>query len=770
MILYECAVFEHCIIIPLMLLEKKVVSKNGIISMNVCNAVHENGTELFNQTILAESTSDDPNGESSQQAVQLPSAFPPGDPSGEIQDIQIDFEGNTVAVRFWYLDESLTSQGFFSVYEKDIGQQSWKLSATREIPIDEALLYGSSYMSMDGLGKTIAIGDDNGDKLLIYEKGPLANPWTLQTIINPPVVPGDFEPLFLFGRQPVLNSDGDILVTAGTSISYDYAVVYRKGEGSWKQEPFQLFSPGSALGATKLDYIGITAMDISGDGKYVVIACNTVISGDSDGSTNVILYKMDEATGRYGSPTQLFVDKGAFDLVDQVVINYDGTRVAIGGALLENILVLTIGNDPTVIERTDEIALQTPIYSSFALNGEGNKLVVGEDGYGITTYTYESTGWRTMSLYDQEYFEKIIPVAAFVPTIVDMNGPGDVISVSFSLNSFVIGRTLAPTNLEQGDSSENGVTITWTDAETNTEVTYSLKCVGYKGTCKEKSISEVSGISQGTQSATVTGLLPSTLYTCYAITSNMDGDTCSLGLDVDYQTLGTCSSRSTDPAGPPRKCGNTDPTPKEIQAILASEIAVYGQPVSDISGGQAISLQSVFPGAEVPVYFYVCDSSVTDDQLTEQIMVLNQGYKPAKVGFTAAETIRCSGTALKKYQTNCNDGKSDFDDDCVPYLESIANTLQKSGILTFVGPSDGDIIGRAGNLGLSNDPAYVFIKDGTVPGGTRKNFNQGKTLVHENGHIFGLLHTFQNGRQHVLFSFSYVSAVTSACFLLSDIN
>eukprot|EP00890_Picochlorum_soloecismus_P000863 jgi/Picsp_1/1778/NSC_05249-R2_metalloprotease len=681
------------------------------------------------------------------QIIQLPDVFPPpGDPSGEIQDVQINSEGNTVAIRFWYLDDSfITSQGFFSVYERKNGQV-WDLSATREISIQDPLVYGASYMSMDGLGSTIALGDDNADKLFIYEKGPLDAPWTVQTIFDAPTVTGEFEPMFLFGRQPVLNSDGGILVTAGTSISYDYAVVYKKEEGSWKKDPFQFFSPGSALGATELDYIGITAMDISGDGKHVVVACDTIISGVSDGSTNVILYYMDEVTGRYGSPTQIFVRNVAFGLVDQVAINNDGTRVVIGGALLESILVLTIGEDPTVVERTDEIELETSIYSSFALNGNGDKLVVGEDGYGITTYAFGSTGWRAVSVYNQESFEEIIPVAVFVPTIVDINAPGDVISVSFNLNSFVIGSavTLAPTNLEQGESNDNGVVITWTDAdETDTGVIYALKCVGYKGTCGEKAISEVSGISEGTQSARVTGLLPSTLYTCYAIASTMNGDVCSSGLDVDYQTEGSCSSRSSKPLGAPRTCGNTDPTPEEIQAVLASQIAIYGQPVSDISGSQAVTLQSVFPGAQVPVHFYVCDSSVTDDKLTEQISVLNQDYKSSRIGFTTAEIIRCSGTALTDYQAKCNSGSSDFYTECYPYLVTVANRLNKPGMLTIVGPADDGPLGVANRIGLNSNLPFVYIDDGSVPGGTTSDYNLGRTLTHEYGHILGLFHTFE---------------------------
>ncbi|MEL7118689.1 MAG: zinc metalloprotease [Bacteroidota bacterium] len=39
----------------------------------------------------------------------------------------------------------------------------------------------------------------------------------------------------------------------------------------------------------------------------------------------------------------------------------------------------------------------------------------------------------------------------------------------------------------------------------------------------------------------------------------------------------------------------------------------------------------------------------------------------------------------------------------------------------------------------------VVINNATIPGGSKVNFNQGKTITHEIGHYLGLYHTFHNG-------------------------
>jgi hypothetical protein len=57
-------------------------------------------------------------------------------------------------------------------------------------------------------------------------------------------------------------------------------------------------------------------------------------------------------------------------------------------------------------------------------------------------------------------------------------------------------------------------------------------------------------------------------------------------------------------------------------------------------------------------------------------------------------------------------------------------------------------------LGTSTMPSFysrrpkldgVMLRHSTVPGGSRKNYNMGRTLTHEAGHWLGLLHTFQGG-------------------------
>ena len=182
-------------------------------------------------------------------------------------------------------------------------------------------------------------------------------------------------------------------------------------------------------------------------------------------------------------------------------------------------------------------------------------------------------------------------------------------------------------------------------------------------------------------------------------------------------------------------------TPEEIQEILDAEYAVYGTAAANITGNEAISIQSIF--ATVPVHYYVCLSNAASDaQLASQTTVLNQDYATSDIAFTTAEIIRCSGQDETNYRNNCGPG-TNFVSRCVPYLNILAANLNRAGILTYVSPSFGsNFLGIAYRVGLNADPAWAWVRDGTLPGGAEVNFDAGKTLTHEHGHVLGLSHTF----------------------------
>lgn len=81
-----------------------------------------------------------------------------------------------------------------------------------------------------------------------------------------------------------------------------------------------------------------------------------------------------------------------------------------------------------------------------------------------------------------------------------------------------------PFSLSQGESNHIGVTITWKEGSVGVpQELYSLKRVSYQGSCTDQSVAEQSDISRGIQQGKVTGLLASTLYTCFVIAKNTEG-------------------------------------------------------------------------------------------------------------------------------------------------------------------------------------------------------------------------------------------------------
>ncbi|RFU75091.1 metalloprotease, partial [Trichoderma arundinaceum] len=126
-----------------------------------------------------------------------------------------------------------------------------------------------------------------------------------------------------------------------------------------------------------------------------------------------------------------------------------------------------------------------------------------------------------------------------------------------------------------------------------------------------------------------------------------------------------------------------------------------------------------------------------DEALNRQFQVLKTDYAPTGISFS-----------LKSIDKTINETWANNTD-----LKRMWHTLRKGGYnelnLWFI-----PTLGNYGFCTLpasSEDVAYAFYEDGctirsdTVPGGRAKEYNLGKTVTHEVGHWFGLLHTFEGG-------------------------
>jgi len=161
---------------------------------------------------------------------------------------------------------------------------------------------------------------------------------------------------------------------------------------------------------------------------------------------------------------------------------------------------------------------------------------------------------------------------------------------------------------------------------------------------------------------------------------------------------------------------------------------------------EAISREGGNPTAQainVQTYFHVVaastslsDGYLTDKMLSDQLSVMNQLYSPYGITFTLAGTDKTVNSNWASDGAELTMKKSLRKGD----YKALNIYFQKS-------------IG--GNLGYCYFPDTVtsgsddFYYDGcsilytSVPGGSATNYNLGKTVVHEVGHWFGLLHTFQ---------------------------
>jgi hypothetical protein len=145
---------------------------------------------------------------------------------------------------------------------------------------------------------------------------------------------------------------------------------------------------------------------------------------------------------------------------------------------------------------------------------------------------------------------------------------------------------------------------------------------------------------------------------------------------------------------------------------------------------------------EVPLAFHIVTNgatgNLTDVQIANQVGVLNTAFLGSGISFVVVGVERVSNAT---WFANCN-GSAEF---------AMKQTLayDPTGLVNVYTckPASG-VLGQATFPFMYPEDDYrhgVILHYATFPGGSAKGHNQGDTAVHEMGHYFGLLHTFQGG-------------------------
>ncbi|KAF7325852.1 Metalloprotease [Mycena kentingensis (nom. inval.)] len=202
----------------------------------------------------------------------------------------------------------------------------------------------------------------------------------------------------------------------------------------------------------------------------------------------------------------------------------------------------------------------------------------------------------------------------------------------------------------------------------------------------------------------------------------------------------------------PIRCGSAI-SPEEAIEYEALFDAVFEEkqiPKLPVNAMQASSA----PIADIKVYWHKItdctfkgyNGDVPDSQIKLQIDYLNAAYQPTFTFKLVSIDRTCSTEWFHKA------GPANSQQRAMKTTGLSARKGSKSDLNVWsVGFKSGS---AAGLLGYATFPAAyasapqddgVVVMCCTLPGGPRKNYNQGKTLIHEVAHWLGLYHTFQGG-------------------------
>ncbi|KIY94282.1 hypothetical protein MNEG_13680 [Monoraphidium neglectum] len=208
-------------------------------------------------------------------------------------------------------------------------------------------------------------------------------------------------------------------------------------------------------------------------------------------------------------------------------------------------------------------------------------------------------------------------------------------------------------------------------------------------------------------------------------------------------------------------CGAVHPSPEVLRRVEFTLAAKRAKEAARVSRGGKGDVKVY----TIPTYVYNVVStdgsrgSVPEGVLRAQVDALNQAYSTAVLWQDMSESTSAASAGIQwkfDLQSITTVKAGDMCDAAVEKTVKAANRKGGKGALNLYITD----LSSCGLLGYSSWPwelapqsgkADAKVLDGvvihheTLPGGSYKPYNMGRTCIHETGHWMGLYHVFQNG-------------------------
>ena len=181
--------------------------------------------------------------------------------------------------------------------------------------------------------------------------------------------------------------------------------------------------------------------------------------------------------------------------------------------------------------------------------------------------------------------------------------------------------------------------------------------------------------------------------------------------------------------------GNRCSTRKPSSSEKTDASRIVAKYMANINGrrDQAVTV-------EVQTYFHVItsgtNSDIDDNVLQAQLDVLNDSFREHEYTFRLMRTTRTENSAWY------NAGISSVAQDEMKAALRVGDASTLNVYFSAAGGALGYATFPSDYATFPKDDGVVILGT-SVPGGSSTSYNDGKTLVHEVGHWFGLYHTFQ---------------------------